>query len=92
MTASVDAVHFLAPLRVGSVAIIAAMVNRTFASSMEVALINSFVEERPVLEFLSPRLVSTKQTCGAVYAADSSADQSDNAGTRQLKADEVSGR
>jgi hypothetical protein len=33
---SVDAVHFLAPLRVGAVAIIAAMVNRTFASSMEV--------------------------------------------------------
>lgn len=38
VTASVDAVHFLAPLRVGSVAIIAAMVNRTFASSMEVGV------------------------------------------------------
>jgi len=32
----VDAVHFLAPLRNTAVAIIAAMVNRTFASSMEV--------------------------------------------------------
>lgn len=38
VTASVDAVHFLAPLRVGSVAIIAAMVNRTFSSSMEVGV------------------------------------------------------
>jgi len=36
VTASVDAVHFLRPVRTGSVAIIAAMVNRTFKSSMEV--------------------------------------------------------
>ena len=36
VTASVDAVHFLRPVRVGSVAIVAAMVNRTFQSSMEV--------------------------------------------------------
>jgi hypothetical protein len=36
VTASVDAVHFLRPVRVGSVAIVAAMVNRTFNSSMEV--------------------------------------------------------
>ena len=36
MTASLDSVHFLRPCRLGSVAIIAAMVNRTFASSMEV--------------------------------------------------------
>ncbi len=35
VTASVDAVHFLRPVRVGSVAIIAATVNRTFNSSME---------------------------------------------------------
>ena len=35
VTASVDAVHFLRPVRVGSVAIVAAMVNRTFNSSME---------------------------------------------------------
>ena len=36
VTASVDAVHFLRPVRVGSVAIVAAMVNRTFKTSMEV--------------------------------------------------------
>lgn len=36
VTATVDAVHFLAPCRLGSIAIIAAMVNRTFNSSMEV--------------------------------------------------------
>ena len=36
VTASVDAVHFLRPCRVSSVAIVAAMVNRTFQSSMEV--------------------------------------------------------
>ena len=35
VSASVDSVHFLRPCRLGSVAIIAAMVNRTFASSME---------------------------------------------------------
>ncbi|KAK9815553.1 hypothetical protein WJX72_005621 [[Myrmecia] bisecta] len=38
VTASVDSVHFLRPCRMGSVAIIAAMVNRTFASSMEVGV------------------------------------------------------
>jgi acyl-coenzyme A thioesterase PaaI-like protein len=35
VTASVDTVHFLRPCRLGSVAIVAAMVNRTFQSSME---------------------------------------------------------
>ena len=35
VTASVDSVHFLRPCRLGSVAIVAAMVNRVFASSME---------------------------------------------------------
>jgi acyl-CoA hydrolase len=38
VTASVDAVHFLKPCRVGSVIIVAAMVNRTFKSSMEVGV------------------------------------------------------
>lgn len=38
VTASVDAVHFLRPCHVGSVVIIAAMVNRTFKSSMEVGV------------------------------------------------------
>lgn len=38
VTASLDAVHFLEPCRLGGVAIIAAMVNRTFASSMEVGV------------------------------------------------------
>lgn len=36
VTASVDAVHFLRPARLGDVVAIAAMVARTFASSMEV--------------------------------------------------------
>ena len=36
VTASVDSVHFLRPCRLGSVAIVAAMVNRVFQSSMEV--------------------------------------------------------
>lgn len=36
VTASVDSVHFLSPCHLGSVCIVAAMVNRTFASSMEV--------------------------------------------------------
>ena len=35
VTASVDTVHFLRPCHQGSVAIIAAMVNRVFQSSME---------------------------------------------------------
>ena len=35
VTASVDTVHFLRPCHQGSVAIIAAMVNRVFHSSME---------------------------------------------------------
>lgn len=35
VTASVDTVHFLRPCRLGSVVIVAAMVNRTFQSSME---------------------------------------------------------
>lgn len=38
VTASVDAVQFLRPCRTGDVAIIAAMVNRTFSSSMEVGV------------------------------------------------------
>jgi len=38
VTASVDAVHFLRPCRLGCVAIIAAMANRTFASSLEVGV------------------------------------------------------
>ncbi|KAL4451765.1 hypothetical protein ABPG75_007427 [Micractinium tetrahymenae] len=38
VTASVDAVHFLRPCHVGSVVIIAAMINRTFRSSMEVGV------------------------------------------------------
>lgn len=38
VTASVDAVHFLRPCRVGAVVIVAAMVNRTFTSSMEVGV------------------------------------------------------
>ncbi|DBA72140.1 TPA: hypothetical protein ACH3X2_010862 [Trebouxia sp. C0005] len=46
VTASVDAVHFLRPCRVGSVAIIAAMVNRTFQSSLEVGV---RVEEEDML-------------------------------------------
>lgn len=36
VTASVDSVHFLRPCRLGSVAIVAAQVNRAFQSSMEV--------------------------------------------------------
>lgn len=38
VTASVDSVHFLRPCHQGSVAIIAAMVNRVFRSSMEARL------------------------------------------------------
>jgi acyl-CoA hydrolase len=38
VTASVDAVHFLRPCRVGSVVMVASMVNRTFKSSMEVGV------------------------------------------------------
>ena len=38
VTASVDAVHFLRPCHAGSVVILAAMVNRTFNSSMEVGV------------------------------------------------------
>ncbi|KAI3437872.1 hypothetical protein D9Q98_000318 [Chlorella vulgaris] len=38
VTASVDGVHFLRPCHVGSVVIVAAMVNRTFRSSMEVGV------------------------------------------------------
>ena len=38
VTASVDSVHFIRPVRKGSVAIIAAKVNRTFTSSMEVGV------------------------------------------------------
>ena len=49
VTASLDAVHFVKPCRLGAVAIIAAMVNRTFASSMEVPApchpLHSVVEE-----------------------------------------------
>ena len=43
VTASVDAVHFLRPVRVGSVAIVAAMVNRTFNSSMEASARQAYV-------------------------------------------------
>ncbi|GIL77220.1 hypothetical protein Vretifemale_6713 [Volvox reticuliferus] len=39
VTASVDAVHFLRPCRLGCVLIIAAMVSRTFKTSMEVAVV-----------------------------------------------------
>ena len=39
VTASVDTVHFLRPCHQGSVAIIAAMVNRVFHSSMEVSTV-----------------------------------------------------
>ncbi|KAG2454835.1 hypothetical protein HYH02_000667 [Chlamydomonas schloesseri] len=39
VTASVDAVHFLRPCRLGCVVIIAAMVARTFNTSMEVAVV-----------------------------------------------------
>ena len=46
VTASVDAVHFLRPCRIGSVVIVAAMVNRTFTSSMEVGV--RVEEECPV--------------------------------------------
>lgn len=38
VTAGLDAVHFLRPCRSGCVAIICAMVNRTFSSSMEVGV------------------------------------------------------
>ena len=38
VTASVDTVHFLRPCHQGSVAIIAAMVNRVFHSSMEASV------------------------------------------------------
>ncbi|GAX85125.1 hypothetical protein CEUSTIGMA_g12545.t1 [Chlamydomonas eustigma] len=38
VTASVDSVHFLKPCCLGSVVIVAAMVNRTFTSSMEVGV------------------------------------------------------
>ncbi|KAG2491478.1 hypothetical protein HYH03_010263 [Edaphochlamys debaryana] len=39
VTASVDAVHFLRPCRLGCVVIVAAMVARTFNTSMEVAVV-----------------------------------------------------
>ena len=39
VTASVDTVHFLRPCHQGSVAIIAAMVNRVFQSSMEASTV-----------------------------------------------------
>ncbi|EFJ48871.1 hypothetical protein VOLCADRAFT_104598 [Volvox carteri f. nagariensis] len=39
VTASVDAVHFLRPCRLGCVVIIAAMVSRTFNTSLEVAVV-----------------------------------------------------
>ncbi|KIZ01744.1 thioesterase superfamily protein, partial [Monoraphidium neglectum] len=38
VTISVDAVHFIRPCRLGQVVIVAAMVNRTFSSSMEVGV------------------------------------------------------
>ena len=38
VTVSVDAVHFIRPCRLGQVVVVAAMVNRTFASSMEVGV------------------------------------------------------
>ena len=48
VTASVDAVHFLRPVRVGSVAIVAAMVNRTFNSSMEVRPLMHRQQHKPM--------------------------------------------
>lgn len=42
VTASVDSVHFLSPCHLGSVCIVAAMVNRTFASSMEVCFLPGY--------------------------------------------------
>lgn len=42
VTASVDSVHFLSPCHLGSVCIVAAMVNRTFASSMEVCVLSGY--------------------------------------------------
>ncbi|GFH06409.1 thioesterase superfamily protein, partial [Haematococcus lacustris] len=38
VTAVVGAVHFLRPCRLGAVVIVAAMVHRTFTSSMEVGV------------------------------------------------------
>lgn len=49
VTASLDSVHFLRPCRLGTVAIIAAMVNRTFASSMEVSACSSYPTRYQVL-------------------------------------------
>eukprot|EP00887_Chlorella_sp_A99_P007792 scaffold20.g7792.t1 len=48
VTASVDAVHFLRPCHVGSVVILAAMVNRSFSSSMEASS-----EHRAYLTFVA---------------------------------------
>lgn len=38
VTASLDTVHFFRPCRSGCIAIVCAMVNRTFATSMEVGV------------------------------------------------------
>ncbi|KAI8475071.1 MAG: HotDog domain-containing protein [Monoraphidium minutum] len=43
VTVSVDAVHFIRPCRLGQVVIVAAMVNRTFSSSMEVVIVAAMV-------------------------------------------------
>ena len=59
VTASVDSVHFLSPCHLGSVCIVAAMVNRTFASSMEVCFYPSqqvylgFVERQKIVRLVS---------------------------------------
>ena len=54
VTASVDTVHFLRPCHQGSVAIIAAMVNRVFHSSMEVSIAQSAVLKALILASGSP--------------------------------------
>ncbi|KAK9817590.1 hypothetical protein WJX74_006701 [Apatococcus lobatus] len=67
VTASVDSVHFIRPVRKGSVAIIAAMVNRTFKSSMEVGV---RVEEEDVQTGARHHCCSAYLTFVSVQARD----------------------
>lgn len=56
VTASVDSVHFLRPCRLGSVAIVAAQVNRAFQSSMEVIPCHAYCSSTPTNAFAAVRL------------------------------------